>query len=225
MTILHVTYVLSCVATPLPLLPRQNWQIRFPQYRLFPSMCIQPEGAHTFRHAAPSTIIAPQPVFGLGPDVREPVQGSNLDQGRPAEEDGAVAAYNDRLVRHCWHVCAAGRARADDHRHLRQASGRQARLQRRWHKTLVDALLPYNRRACMQVPPTLVGPLLLGQQASLRCCHFHYLLFTMKDAAALLGAAVEAVAGQRGHKRIVDAGSPYEHVLPLACPPGCCACP
>lgn len=135
-------------------------------------MCMQPEGAHTFRHAAPSTIIAPQPVFGLGPDVREPVQGSNLDQGRPAEEDGAVAAYNDRLVRHCWHVCAAGRARADDHRHLRQASGRQARLQRRWHKTLVDALLPYNRRACMQVPPTLVGPLLLGQQASLTVLPF-----------------------------------------------------
>ena len=54
--------------------------------------------------------------------------GRRLDQRRPAKEDRAGAADDDRLVRHRRHVRAAGRARSHHHRDLRNALGRHARL-------------------------------------------------------------------------------------------------
>ena len=47
--------------------------------------------------------------------------GRRLHQRRPAEEDRAGAAHDDRLVAHRRHVGAAGRARAHHHRDLRDA--------------------------------------------------------------------------------------------------------
>ena len=54
--------------------------------------------------------------------------GRGLHQRRAAEEDGALVAHDDGLVRHRRHVSAARRARAHDHGDLRNAGGRQRRL-------------------------------------------------------------------------------------------------
>jgi hypothetical protein len=49
-------------------------------------------------------------------------------QRRSAEEDRALILHDDRLVAHGGHVGAAGGARAEHDRELRNAVGRQARL-------------------------------------------------------------------------------------------------
>ena len=54
--------------------------------------------------------------------------GRGLHQRRAAEEDRALIAHDDGLVRHRRHIGAARRARAHDHRDLRNAGGRQRRL-------------------------------------------------------------------------------------------------
>ena len=54
--------------------------------------------------------------------------GGGLDQRRPGEEDRALLAHDDRLVRHRRHVGAARRARAHHDRDLRDAFGRHRRL-------------------------------------------------------------------------------------------------
>ena len=54
--------------------------------------------------------------------------GGGLHQRRPAEEDRPGAADDDRLVAHRRDVCAAGRARAHDERHLRDPGRRHPRL-------------------------------------------------------------------------------------------------
>ncbi len=54
--------------------------------------------------------------------------GRRLHQRRAAEEDRALVAHDDGLVRHRRHVGAARRARAHDHRDLGNAGGRQRRL-------------------------------------------------------------------------------------------------
>jgi hypothetical protein len=51
-----------------------------------------------------------------------------LHQRRPAEEDGALPAHDDRLIRHCRHVGAASRARAHHTGDLRDAERGQRRL-------------------------------------------------------------------------------------------------
>ena len=47
-----------------------------------------------------------------------------LHQRRSAQEDGALLAHDHRLIAHGRHVGAAGRARAEDRRDLRNALGR-----------------------------------------------------------------------------------------------------
>ena len=59
---------------------------------------------------------------------RDVLAGRRLHEGRAAEEDGARALDDDRLVGHRRHVGAAGRARAHDHRYLRDARRREPRL-------------------------------------------------------------------------------------------------
>ena len=54
--------------------------------------------------------------------------GRRLHERRAAEEDGAGALHDHRLVRHRGHVRAAGRARAHHDRDLRDARRRHARL-------------------------------------------------------------------------------------------------
>ena len=54
--------------------------------------------------------------------------GRRLHEGRSPEEDGSGALDDDRLVGHRRHVGAAGRARAHDHRDLRDARRRQPGL-------------------------------------------------------------------------------------------------
>ena len=54
--------------------------------------------------------------------------GRRLHQRRAAEEDRALIAHDDGLVRHRRHVGAARGARPHDHRDLRDARGRQCRL-------------------------------------------------------------------------------------------------
>ena len=59
---------------------------------------------------------------------RDHLAGRRLHQRRPAEEDRALVAHDDGLVRHRRHVGAAGGAGAHDHRDLRDARRRQRRL-------------------------------------------------------------------------------------------------
>ena len=54
--------------------------------------------------------------------------GRRLHQRRPAEEDGALIAHDDALVRHRRHIGAAGGAGAHHDRDLRDAQRRHARL-------------------------------------------------------------------------------------------------
>ena len=54
--------------------------------------------------------------------------GGRLHERRTAEEDGAGALDDDRLVRHRRHVGAARRARSHDDGNLRDALGRHPRL-------------------------------------------------------------------------------------------------
>ena len=54
--------------------------------------------------------------------------GRRLHQWRAAEEDGALVAHDDGLVRHRRHVGAARGARTHDGRDLRDARRRQRRL-------------------------------------------------------------------------------------------------
>ena len=61
----------------------------------------------------------------LGGDV---LAGRRLHERRPADEDRAGAAHDDRLVAHRGHVGAAGGARAHDGGDLRDPLGRHARL-------------------------------------------------------------------------------------------------
>ena len=59
---------------------------------------------------------------------RDHLAGRSLDQRRAAQEDGARAADDDRLVAHGRHVGAAGRAGAHDQGDLRDAGRAHARL-------------------------------------------------------------------------------------------------
>ena len=54
--------------------------------------------------------------------------GGRLHQGRAAQEDGALVAHDDALVRHGRNVGATGRAGAHHHRDLRDAGGGQVGL-------------------------------------------------------------------------------------------------
>ena len=54
--------------------------------------------------------------------------GGGLHQRRPAEEDRALVAHDDALVRHRRHIGAAGGARAHHDRDLRNALRRHLRL-------------------------------------------------------------------------------------------------
>ena len=54
--------------------------------------------------------------------------GRRLHQRRPAEEDRALVAHDDRFVAHRGHVGAARGAGAHDHRDLRNAGRREPRL-------------------------------------------------------------------------------------------------
>jgi hypothetical protein len=62
-------------------------------------------------------------VFG-----RDDLASGGAHQRRTAEEDRAVALDDDALVAHRRHVGAAGRARAEHHRDLRDARSRHLRL-------------------------------------------------------------------------------------------------
>ena len=59
---------------------------------------------------------------------RNDFAGRRLHQRRTAEEDGALVAHDDGLVRHRRHVGAARGARTHDDRDLRDARRRQRRL-------------------------------------------------------------------------------------------------
>ena len=65
------------------------------------------------------------PAQLLGGDF---LAGRGLHQRRAAEKDGALAAHDDRLVRHRGHVGAARGAGAHDRGDLRDALGRHLRL-------------------------------------------------------------------------------------------------
>ena len=59
---------------------------------------------------------------------RDHLAGRRLHQRRPAEEDRALPAHDDGLVRHRRHIGAARRARAHDAGDLRDAERGQGRL-------------------------------------------------------------------------------------------------
>ena len=59
---------------------------------------------------------------------RHGLAGRGLHERRAAEEDRALPAHDDGLVRHGGHIGAAGRARAHHHSDLRDAFRRHARL-------------------------------------------------------------------------------------------------
>ncbi len=59
---------------------------------------------------------------------RDHLAGRRLHQRRPSQKDRALLAHDDGLVGHRRHVGAAGRARSQHHRDLRNAERRQRRL-------------------------------------------------------------------------------------------------